>query len=175
MAKIIHQGIVYSDTDTYKQPYLINGVASNGVSNVLNYGDCSTAGETAAKVATCQNFSLIEGAFVNIRFVYTNSAAVAELTLNVNSTGAKSIRCQGSVLPSADTISSGCVYTFVYDGTYWELTGGTGISAGTQVVAITAEDYAALSDTQKNNGNLYIITNPSDTIGDLEYEIVSTF
>lgn len=59
------------------------------------YGTCSTEGATAAKVVTCADFTSADatpGTLLLVSFDNTNSAAVADLTMNVNGTGAKGIR-----------------------------------------------------------------------------------
>ena len=52
----------------------------------------------------------------------TNSNTVADPTLNVNSTGAKAIKCYGTTAPgTAESTSwiAGAVLSFTYDGTNW--------------------------------------------------------
>lgn len=90
------------------------------------YGTCSSAGDAIAKVVTCSDFAstdLIAGAIITVKFDNTNSGAVGSLTLNVNGTGAKSIKYiyNGSYsnIPSAGYIKTGQIYQFTYDGTYW--------------------------------------------------------
>ena len=91
------------------------------------YATCDTAAATTAKVATISpattEFTLSEGVSVNVKFTNTNSGAVGSITLNVNNTGAKSIKYINNTaisnIPSAGYIVSGVTYQFVYDGTYW--------------------------------------------------------
>ena len=90
-------------------------------------GSCSTAAGTAAKTATLDNstgFSLTAGVMVVVRFTYGNSATTP--TLNVNSTGAKTIAISSSA--TAYTTGNGTTYNtwgayesilFTYTGTYW--------------------------------------------------------
>ena len=91
----------------------------------IYYGTCATAAATAAKVATLANsdgFSLTKGATVAIKFTYSNT--VANPTLNVDGSGAKSIKRYGTTAPSTSTASSwnaNSVLILVYDGTYWQL------------------------------------------------------
>lgn len=96
----------------------IDGVGFNGTSDISHYGVCSTAGTTAAKTVSISNFSLVLGAHVFVKFTAENSATIANLTLNVNNTGAKPIRYKGVSLPVNITTN---VYLFVYDGTNYEL------------------------------------------------------
>ena len=92
----------------------------------LFYGTCDTEAATAEKEVTCTGFTsndLQPGAVINVYFTVTNSAAVANLQLNVNGTGAKPIRYiyNGSYsnIPGAGYIKLNQVYQFTYDGTYW--------------------------------------------------------
>ena len=88
-----------------------------------HYATCGTAAATAAKVATIQNgaFTLETGVKVSVKFTYANSAASA--TLNVNSTGAKTIQFAGAALASTQYWAANQVVDFVYDGTYWAISG----------------------------------------------------
>lgn len=87
------------------------------------YGTCSTGAGTAAKVATIQDsqaFTLITGITVHIKFTYSNTNA--NPTLNVNSTGAKSIKKYGTTTTGTTETQSwhaGSVVSFTYDGTNW--------------------------------------------------------
>lgn len=88
-----------------------------------HYATCSTATGTAAKTATVQNgtFTLETGVKVSVKFTYANS--VASATLNVNSTGAKAIQFAGAALASTQYWAANQVVDFVYDGTYWAISG----------------------------------------------------
>lgn len=94
------------------------------------YGTCDTAAATVAKVVTCPDFTaedLVKGALIFVTFDYTNSGAVANLTLNVNGTGAKNIKKLGGTSSAAvlqnldkdEQIQTNQTYLFQYDGTYW--------------------------------------------------------
>ena len=91
----------------------LNGMVVNGTSNVVNYGTCSTAAATAAKVVSCSNFALMTGAEITVKFTVTNTAA--NPTLNVNNTGAKAIYYRGSAI-SAGYLAANRTYTFRYNG-----------------------------------------------------------
>lgn len=90
------------------------------------YGTCSTAAGTAAKVVECAGFTadnLKAGTIIIVTFTATNSGAVASLTMNVNSTGAKPIKYinNGTLgnLSSAGYLKANVEYPFYYDGTNW--------------------------------------------------------
>lgn len=106
-----------------------------GLGNVDNTADnnkpvpiveCSTARSTANKVVALTGFTLKTGSRVYVRFTDTGTSnpASGNLTLNVNSTGAKTIvdgKTNKSVLTysSAGWFYNNIVSEFVYDGTYW--------------------------------------------------------
>ena len=91
------------------------------IADTRPYGTCSTTVSTKAKTVAISDFVLYEGASVLVKFSNGNSAASP--TLNVNSTGAKTIRFNGSTISNSlyYSWSSGAVLEFVYDGTYWNL------------------------------------------------------
>lgn len=87
------------------------------------YGTSSTGASTSAKTATVDSsFVLQAGATVAIKF---SNAAMSSpgytRTLNVNSTGAKSILLEGNTTFKYNPWNSGDVMVFVYDGTNWQL------------------------------------------------------
>lgn len=93
----------------------------------LNYGTCSTAAETAAKVVSLSGFKLQTGAEVTVSFTVTNTASSP--TLNVNNTGAKGIRYLGAAV-AAGYLAAGRIYRLLYDGSYWNIVGDIYIHAG---------------------------------------------
>ena len=105
----------------------LEGISFDGTKNIHRYGACSTAAGTAAKAVTLSDsmtFTLATGASVFVKF--TNSNTVANPTLNVNSTGAKSIIRYGTTAPGTSAKTSwqaGSVVHLVYDGTYWQMVG----------------------------------------------------
>nr|DAW56824.1 MAG TPA: protein of unknown function DUF859 [Caudoviricetes sp.] len=85
------------------------------------YGTCSTAAATVAKVVTCSGFVLETGATIVVKFTNYNTGSSA--TLNVNSTGAKSIKMYGTTATNTYMWRSGEAVLFVYDGSYWQMVG----------------------------------------------------
>jgi len=90
------------------------------------YGTCSTAAATANKVVTCSDFTsnnLVAGAMILVKNTTANTGAVGSLTMNVNSTGSKSIKKldNGAISNLSDPSEFGANSSmlFVYDGTYW--------------------------------------------------------
>ena len=124
----------------------IDGVQFDGSANIIHFGSCSTAAGTAAKVVSCTGFVLASGSRITVKFTTTNTAA--NPTLNVNSTGAKAIMYRGAAI-SAGYLAAGRVYTFVYDGTNYELVGdintdtNTTYNTGTATTAGLTKLYTA--------------------------------
>lgn len=128
---------------------LATAVDNATVTGKIYHGTCSTAAATAAKEVTCPEFTsaaLVKGVPIFVTFTATNSAAVADLTLNVNGTGAKGLKkiynaTTRSNLTSAGELRVDQTYLFVYDGTAW--------------VCLTLNyntTYSALSQTDADTG-----------------------
>lgn len=121
----------------------INGMSVNGTADRANYGTCSTAADTAAKVVACTGFALVTGAEITVKFTVTNTAA--NPTLNVNSTGAKAIYYRGAAI-SAGYLAANRTYTFRYNGAQYELVGdiNTLVNGNTanSTVSFTSKDDA---------------------------------
>lgn len=128
------------------------------------YGTCSTAGSTAAKVVTSSNFKLFTGARISVYFTYANTAA--NPTLNVNGTGAKSIRAYGGAL-TANSPYNWIAKTdveFVYSGTYWHMVDSSALgnlqafneSLGQQEVFNRLTNNGAAQGVYLDGNNLYI-------------------
>lgn len=89
------------------------------------FATCSTAAGTQAKAATIvptdSGWALYTGATITVKFTTANTHATP--TLNVNSTGAKSIRDHTSAALTEDAYkwAAGTAMSFTYDGTYWRL------------------------------------------------------
>ena len=95
-----------------------------GGGNIV-YCTCSTAAGTVAKTATIVSGSLstlATGDQVVVKFTNGNTATAP--TLQVGSTGAKTIKRYGTTNAGNDSIHSwqgGSCKMFVYDGTYWQM------------------------------------------------------
>ena len=85
------------DTDTYTSAY------------------CSTAKNTAAKLATCSNYVLTDNTYTHVIIAYANEAQ-SELTLNINSKGAKPIYINGTISSSSNYTLPAGTYIVYYDG-----------------------------------------------------------
>ena len=91
------------------------------------YGTCSSEASDTTKAVACAGFTasdLKPGAVVMVTFDNTNSGAVADLKLDVNSTGAYGIKRNNSGtignLDGAGYLKAGNTYPFIFDGSYWQ-------------------------------------------------------
>lgn len=150
---------------------------------VTDYGECSTAAATAAKVVTVtsNSFNLYSGVTVRIKFDYTNTASAP--TLNVNGTGAKNIVKWGTTAVGTSTSTSwtaGSIVSFTYDGTSWVMnnhiddtnTNNAVLQSPTTtdnnfevLFSNSANDTAETAGVRKDNGFLYNAYYSAVTIG----------
>ena len=96
-----------------------------------NYATCATAADTAIKTVDCPGFELTTGTVVIVKFTVTNTAAVADLQLNVNETGAKGIKYRNANLSAASVLTANRIYAMLYDGTYWQIIGDLDTNSNT--------------------------------------------
>ena len=84
------------------------------------YGTCDTTASTAVKVVSCSDFVLTEGAIIGVFFSASAGNTATTPTLNVNSTGAKSIYIGANTPNSTTNVlrwSGSTMIYFMYDGT----------------------------------------------------------
>lgn len=96
------------------------------------YGVCTTASNTAAKTVTVDfsgTLTLFTGMEVRVKFDNANTASSP--TLNVNSTGAKSIMLYGTTNAGSGAWIAGDIVTLIYDGTNWIMGSQKQITANT--------------------------------------------
>ena len=98
------------------------------------YGSTSSTGATVT--VTSAEFELQKGAVVLVQATAANNDVSAAKTLNVNSTGAKTVYKGNAATSSSNTLkwASGDVLTFIYDGTYWRYGGSSAGGAAEMVV-----------------------------------------
>ena len=113
----------------------IDGINFNGEAAVTHYGICDTDYETANKVVSVPNFTLVAGARVIVKFTQTNTKS--NPTLNVNNTGAKAIWYEGAAI-NPTYLRIGKFYEFVYDGTNYQLVGDVNIDTKVNQAVSTA-------------------------------------
>lgn len=139
-------GITSSDITNW------NSKTSNIGNAKIFYGTCSTAGATAAKIVDCSIFTsadLVNGALIFVTFSETNTATPVTLTMNVNSTGAKSIRKQYTAasvtyLTGGQEIQGNVTYLFTYNGSSWVC---MTLDYNTTYPTVTAESATAGTST----------------------------
>lgn len=94
------------------------------------HGTCASAAADVEKVVVCPDFTeddLEKGATVLVTFDYTSTAAVASVTMNVNSTGAFRIKkiynnAYGDLTYAGD-LRADMTHMFVFTGTTWVVSG----------------------------------------------------
>ena len=129
--------VVIVNTGTIASPvYKYDILAGETLGNSkIFYGTCDSAANNTEKAVICPEFttnSLVDGVMIIVKFSNTNSAAVASLQLNVNSTGAYDIKKVYSTnssnaglksLTQVAEISADSVIPFIFNGTYWVVAG----------------------------------------------------
>lgn len=120
--------------------------------NTYTSAYCSTAAGTAAKVASCTNYNLLDKSYLHIIMTTANTVQGA-ITLNVNSKGAKPIYINGAASSASNYTLPAGSYIIYYDGTNYyfrtdgkiENVGGSDVSvtqaltSGTEIGTITVE------------------------------------
>ncbi len=148
--------------------------ATNALNRQTAYSATSSTGATtAAKVASCTNFpTLAAGATVTVRFSTANTSTGA-ITLNVNSTGAKTVYVNGAATSSSNQLlwAANANVTFTYDGTYWRVDSeprswyGTGsVAAATAAKTATINEIVVCKGTSVTLNMTYENTNTSATL-----------
>ena len=125
------------------------------VTSVL-YGTCDTAAATAAKVVTCSDFdTLMTGVTIRVKFANANTAASP--TVNINSTGAKSVYRFGSTAPvDGNSWNAGEVVELVYDGTSFFMTGADDLSVKQNVTdnSLQTTDKTVVGAINEHEGDI---------------------
>lgn len=144
--KIAEIDINGTTTDVYAPA----GGGGGGGTKTAWYGTCSTAAATAAKVVTLADstgWSLDEGVIIGVKFTATNTAS--NPTLNVNSSGAKSVYYNSSVVTTSNLNKVGYanrITYFMYDGTNWVWMGWS-VDDNTTYSSMTVAEYEAGTGT----------------------------
>lgn len=92
--------------------------------SLVGYYVCDTAAATAAKTVTATGYTLTNGGCIRIKM--TNANTAANVTLNINSTGAKALYYDGTQASSTNTWEAGEVLEVYYDGTQYQCASGGG-------------------------------------------------
>lgn len=148
-------------TDTYNTSWI--GWQSHLGSDSTIYTTCTTAADTAAKVASIQGdstFYLRTGAMITVKYTNTNTAS--NPTLNVNGTGAKSIWYNQAVVTTGSLNTAGRANTYItymYDGTYWVFV-SWGLDSNTTYSTLTQD---LINTGTETTGKLVTAKEMSDT------------
>ena len=115
---------------TYNGTYWVKGATGLSVYNAYDrvnsislqklgqgYGVCQNDGSSATLTVSMTDFALKTGGLVTVKF---SAQVILNSTLNVNSTGAKNIKFQGSNITDG-VIIGGDICLFVYDGSAYDL------------------------------------------------------
>lgn len=138
---------------------------------MLGYYECSTAAGTAAKVVSASGYSLTSGGCIRIKM--TNANTANNVTLNINSTGAKALYYDGAQASSTNTWGAGEVLEVYYDGTQYQCASGGGNVPLTSinVSVLTHSNYqdiasalAAVPSSYKNDSVSTIIFSDGATL-----------
>lgn len=123
------------------------------------YGTCTTAADAQAKeatIASSQNFTLKIGAVVCIKFTNSNTFTATDSavpTLNVNSTGAKTIYYAGSAANTGTNTTAygraNYINQYIYDGTYWVWQGSSADNNTTYSAMSTSELTTGTATTSR--------------------------
>lgn len=161
-------------------PTKVSELTSDAGGNIF-IGSCDTAAATAAKAITVssdQNFALKKGVVISVLFTNTNTAN--NPTLEVNSTGAKSVVYNTATITTSNLNRAGYASrycNYVYDGTNWVFFGWSidsdttysamSVSEGTTGTATNSRSMRA--DYLKQIIQYYIPTNVSSFTNDAGY------
>lgn len=158
-----------------------SSVSGNVGGTSLYYGECSTAGGTAAKEVTVTPSisSLQTGTIVNVKF--TNANSIANPTLNVNGTGAIAIKRYGTTAPSTSAGTSwnaGSVVSLLYDGTNWQMIGWLNTTyssmSDAEYQAGTSTSSRLITPARLKSAILYHATPTSIGLGNVENKSSAT-
>ena len=84
----------------------------------FGYGECSTAGATAAKTVSITNTVLTPGGVIAVNFV--NAFTASSPTLSVNGSAAKAIKLYGNAMPMGK-VHANTILVMYYDGTQFNV------------------------------------------------------
>ena len=124
-----------------------------------NYGVCDTGPAIVTKSVTVsnENFALVEGAKVAVKFTYANTANSPYL--KVNNTTAKKMLLRGADLSSTKSWTSGMIVEFIYNGTYWH------VVSAIQDNDTTYSDFVESGSTAKAG----LVPKPPTTAGETKF------
>ena len=137
-----------SSSSGYTPTPIINGIPyykdTNTDTNTIAQAYCATSGSTTAKTASSTGYKLRSGNRLIVTMVYANTRAGA-ITLNVNSTGAKTIYINGSISSASNyTLPAGTYFVYYNGSNYYFYTNSE------QYGVVSYDVSQSLTDTQKS-------------------------
>ena len=118
-----------------------------------DYATCGSAADVVAKTATTSSgFALTTGRKVTVKF--TNGNTANNMTLNIDSTGAKAVYLKGSSVAN-NIISAGDTVDLIYNGTQYDIVGI--VSSGGGGGGIDNGFYIGTSTQSATASKLYFI------------------
>lgn len=130
----------------------INGINFDGTANVVNFAIVNTAGNVGRKTATITNFQPTLGAFVTLKF--TNSNTASNPTLNINESDDYPINYNGSAI-KGDLLTNHRIYSFVFDGTGYNLIG--------DLASDNTDEFVTTELVDNNTNYNLVLTNNNQT------------
>lgn len=130
----------------------------------ITYGVCNTAASTSAKTVTItEAFELKTGAAVLVKFTNINSASSA--TLNVNSSGAKTIKSnEGADINVNNSWEAATSILLIYNGTNWIWSSHLPSALKTKLQAIEAEAQVNIIEAIKIGSTALTVTGKAITL-----------
>ena len=165
---------------TAVQPAAMNSAVSTESAHIrasIGYYECSTAAATAAKTVSASGYTLTHGGCIRIKMINANTAN--NVTLNINSTGAKALYYDGAQASSANTWEAGEVLEVYYDGTQYQCASGGGgkFASGQKVKDVSLLDALDGSENLPKSSAILNYLQPLmivNTSTDVQYGEVTT-
>ena len=163
--KIVFFGFWYDEffefTWSSSNSYVTTSPAHASAGVDVWYATSSSNASSSTKSARTQGgggaFTLQTGTVVFVKFAYQNTSTNT-LSLNVDSSGSKSVYVNGSQTDASYTWKANDVVGFVYDGTYWRmLSHGKADSTTYGLVKIGTSYTSSSSSTVPTNSQLYSV------------------
>lgn len=146
----------------------IKQIDSKFLPNYPVYATCTSAANSNKVATTDFDFSLSAGRRVAVKF--TNANTKSQPSLNINSTGNKTIIWNSQTLPFTQYWKAGSLVEFVYDGSYYQVVGtinDTTYSAATTSSQglMSAADKIKLNGIAQNANNYILPVATADALG----------
>lgn len=143
-------------------------IDSKFLPNYPVYATCTSAANSNKVATTDFDFSLSAGRRVAVKF--TNANTTSQPSLNINSTGNKTIIWNSQILPSTQYWKAGSLVEFVYDGSFYQVVGtinDTTYSAATTSSQglMSAADKIKLNGIAQNANNYILPVATADALG----------